>query len=180
MAESVLVTEEDSRQNVRVTFEQARSAHQSVVFAFVSRRIKPVQDAEDVTAEVFVEAFSHWRKCKGPPKFWLLGIARRKVANHYRKKGGLLVAFQSEVEPHGDLLAEFEAAHMSRQALKILERLRPSERDALLMQVLEQMSIAEIASVLGRSHAGANSLLERAKQKIRGYIEEPKLHGENQ
>ena len=172
------MAEEDSFQGKRITFDEARAACQSAVFAFVSRRIKPIQDAEDVTAEVFVEAFSHWRKCQGAPKFWLLGIARRRVANHYRKKGGLLLALQPEDKPHRDLLAEFEAAHMSRQALEVLERLRPDERDAFLMQVLEQMSIAEIAAVLDRSHAGANSLLERAKRKIRRYIEEPELNGE--
>ena len=63
-----------------MTFVEARLEFQSAVFAFVSRRINPLEEAEDLTADVFFEAFRHWRRLRGSPKLWLFGIARRKIA----------------------------------------------------------------------------------------------------
>jgi DNA-directed RNA polymerase specialized sigma24 family protein len=82
---------ETARQDTQATetFQDARRAHQSMVFAFVSRRIKPREDAEDVTAEVFLVAYRHWAKKRGETRLWLFGIARRKIADAYRRRRGV-------------------------------------------------------------------------------------------
>ena len=52
----------------RLTFAEARSRYQGLVFCFVANRIRPVQEAEDVVANVFVDAYRHWGRCKGDLK----------------------------------------------------------------------------------------------------------------
>ena len=150
---------------VEIEFAEARGRYQSLVFAFVSRRVRPVEEAEDVTAEVFADAFRHWRKRKGEPRLWLLGIARRKVADSYR--GRRQWPLRDSEEPSADLFAEFVASFESKEAMQILFSLPEDERDALSMQILEEMSIGEIAEVIGRSYAAANSLLQRAREGFR-------------
>ncbi|RYG43542.1 sigma-70 family RNA polymerase sigma factor, partial [bacterium] len=63
------------------SFAEARRLYQPLVFAFVARRIRPTEDAEDIVAAVFVDAYRGWSRRKGEARLWLLGIARRKVAD---------------------------------------------------------------------------------------------------
>ncbi len=150
---------------VGIAFPEARRRYQPLVFAFVSRRVRPVEEAEDVTADVFADAFRHWNKRTGEPRLWLLGIARRKVADSYRRRQNWQLT-EGE-EPSADLFDEFVESYESRQAMQILFSLPEEERDALSMQVLEEMSIAEIAEVIGRSYPATNSLLQRARKRVR-------------
>jgi DNA-directed RNA polymerase specialized sigma24 family protein len=57
--------------------------YQEDVYRYVSRRVARREDAEDVTAEVFIAAFAGLSRFRGgcPPRLWLLSIARRKVVD---------------------------------------------------------------------------------------------------
>ncbi|MDH4177381.1 MAG: hypothetical protein OEV72_07370, partial [Thermoleophilia bacterium] len=53
------------------------------VYAYVSYRIGPGADAEDVTSDVFESAFRYrdsYRPAAGSPIAWLIGIARQRIA----------------------------------------------------------------------------------------------------
>jgi RNA polymerase sigma-70 factor, ECF subfamily len=148
----------------RMSFEDARDQYQSLIFAFVSRRIRPVEEAEDITAHVFVDAYKSWRRLKGPAKHWLLGIARRKVCDALRRRRGHWSI--DERDSAGNALDEFVASAESRQAMQIVHSLPDDQRDAFLMQILEGLSIEDIAKILKRSPASVNSLLQRARARI--------------
>ena len=142
------------------------------VYRFVSRRIAIREEAEDLTIDVFGAAFRSLPRFRGDAdvKTWLFGIARRKIADFVRRTGRgreivlldvpLLADRQSE-DPSPDTLAlQSEAIGQMR---RILSDLPEDQRDALLLQHLEGLSIAEIARVMGRSTAAVNSLLQRAR-----------------
>ncbi|RYG45498.1 RNA polymerase sigma factor [bacterium] len=148
-----------------LTFGEARRAYQSVIFAFVARRVRPVEEAEDVVAAVFVDAFRHWGRRKGDPRLWLLGIARRKVADSLRKRRTQWTL--REEDAVADALGDFVRRAEADRAAALVARLPENERDALLMQVLEELPIEEIAAVLGRSTKATNSLLGRARTRVR-------------
>ena len=148
-----------------LTFGEARRAYGSVVFAFVARRVRPVEEAEDVVAAVFVDAFRHWGRRRGDPRLWLLGIARRKVADSLRRRRTQWTL--REEDAVADALGDFVLRAEADRAAALVARLPADERDALLMQVLEEMPIEEIAAVLGRSAKATNSLLGRARTRVR-------------
>lgn len=153
------------RNAVETTFAEARREYRSVVFAYVSRRVRPIDEAEDVVAAVFVDAFRHWHRRQGDPRLWLLGIARRKVADSLRKR-----RFHwplREEDSVADALGGFVQRARADEAAALVARLPVDERDALLMQVIEEMPIEEIAVVLGRSTKATNSLLGRARLRVR-------------
>ena len=56
------------------------------VYTTVARRVTDRQEAEDITAEVFIAAFVALAKQKHlrHPYPWLLGIARHKIADSHR------------------------------------------------------------------------------------------------
>ena len=160
--------------------------HLDAVFAYVSRRVASRAEAEDITAEVFGAAFSGLAGFRGSSHLaWLLGIARRKIADHLRKRKGRRESLTSELAGNDDAqnalleqsggqnsliaqspaqLVERQEAHQHVRAL--IDALPADQREALLLQYVEELTMAEIGVVMGRSAKAVNSLLQRARANI--------------
>lgn len=164
--EAELATEHPS-----IDFAEARARYAGLVFAFVSRRIRPYEDAEDICAQVFVDAYRHWGRQKGDPKLWLLGIARRKLAD-FRRRQRPWWTFRDDDAPMGDAMADMVAEANRREIVAALRGLTKPEREALLLQVLEELTVAEVAAVMGRTPQATNSLLQRARARLRRLLGE--------
>ena len=153
----------------KMSFDEARLEYEAVVFSFVSRRIRPIEEAEDIVAHDFVDAYVQCHKLRGQPKNWLLGIARRKVCDALRKQRKTWSITESDKTLDG--MASFMNADQTRLAMKIVFDLPDDQRDVFLMQILEDMPIVQIAEVLDKSPASVNSLLQRARQRIQKTLE---------
>jgi RNA polymerase sigma-70 factor, ECF subfamily len=152
------------------------------VFRYVLRRVPSVPEAEDITAEVFAAAAASLSRFHGQcaPKLWLLGIARRKIADSLRRRAVRREVLHSEMgddraeaDPLWETLVAVEgpeAALMRAEARRVVRELiaglSPDQREALLLQYMEQLSVAEIAAVMGRSVGAVTSLLKRARAMI--------------
>src|SRR4051812_43990983 len=69
-------------------FEAFYRAHVEEVQRFVARRVDDPYLAADLTAEVFlagIDAAAGYRRDRGSPGAWLLGVARNVVAAEYRR-----------------------------------------------------------------------------------------------
>ncbi len=85
------------------------------VYAYVAYRIGDGVDAEDVTSEVFERATRYratYQPTKGEPIAWLLGIARRTLADRYAATEAQprLVGDDSRTAESADLEATRSAA----------------------------------------------------------------------
>jgi RNA polymerase sigma-70 factor, ECF subfamily len=152
------------------------------VFRYVSRRVPRREEAEDITAEVFTAAFVELSRFRGQcsPYLWLLGIARRKIALALRQRAARRETLASELpdesvdgppawEPAAG--AEGPEATLTRAEARgvvraLIAQLSADQREALLLQHVERLSVAEIAVVMGRSSASVNSLLQRARATL--------------
>jgi RNA polymerase sigma-70 factor (ECF subfamily) len=151
------------------------------VFRYVLRRVGQREEAEDITAEVFAAAIQALPRFRGqsPPRLWLLGIARRQIAIALRRRAVRRETLACEVEedaPGLDALLERVAVEGPEVALaraeacavlrELLGHLKADQREALMLQYGEELSIAEIALVMGRSPGSVNSLLHRARAAL--------------
>ncbi|TDB88139.1 sigma-70 family RNA polymerase sigma factor [Actinomadura sp. 7K534] len=126
--------------------------------------------AEDLTAETFLAAVEAVRK-QPPPKLsvaWLIGVARHKLADHWRKAAreerGLQVldgAAQDVVEDPAD---ERLDALLARE---VLATLGAHHRAALTLRYLDGLPVPQVAEHLGRTRQATEALLVRARAAFR-------------
>ncbi len=146
--------------------------HLAGVYSFVHWRVGGRREAaEEVTQEVFLDAWRSLRRFDREREFWpwLCGIAGRKIARFHRTAARV---------PSRDVPATAESADASPVARAVngevraavgqaLSGLRPNHRDLLVGKYIDNKSLAEIGLELGLSEAAVSSRLQRARQALR-------------
>jgi RNA polymerase sigma-70 factor (ECF subfamily) len=146
------------------------------VYSYVRRRLIPRADlVDDLVQEIFLAAWESLDKFRGDSSLrtWLLGIARHKVEDHYRKRLREL-QFQDEGEEPSEEPAsidDLEEALAKRQAgqrtQEILKTLPETYSVLLLWRYWEKRSLRDIAVQIGRTEKGVERLLARARQQFK-------------
>ena len=139
------------------------------VYGYLLARCRDVALAEDLTAETFLAAVAAARKPDPPAPSvpWLIGVARHKLADHWRRleredRGlRLLDGGASAVEDPWD-----EAIDAIR-ARSVLDALGPHHRAALTLRYLDGLAVPEVAGCLGRTVHATEALLVRARAAFR-------------
>jgi RNA polymerase sigma-70 factor, ECF subfamily len=148
-------------------FEALYRAHAGAVLAYCRRR--DASGAEDALAETFLVA---WRRLDDVPRHelpWLLGVARRVVANAKRAD----VRRDALRERAG--LHALDAGHsvgMESPVIEALGRLTDSDREVLLLHAWDGLSAVEAAVVLDCSPVACRLRLYRARRRLERVLDE--------
>jgi len=134
------------------------------VYRFALRRTSR-SAAEDVVSETFLVAWRRLDSIPDAPKPWLLGVARRVLANQRRAAGrqSALTARLRPSDPSRDAVADEPADSAVVQALN---ELAPVDRDAITLIAWDGLSPEEAAIVLDCSRATFYVRLHRAKKRL--------------
>jgi len=160
--------------------EELHATYAQCVFDYLLPRLDERAEAEDVTVEVFTEALRGWHRFRraASPKTFLLSIARHKCADALRRRTRTRQRLLSTTDTAGmewlstlaspdagppELLQPREAAAQIRRLVFALPEM---QREAILLQYADGLSIAEIAEILKKSPAAVNSLLQRARAAL--------------
>lgn len=142
-------------------------AHFADIWRFARRRCDSSQDADDVTAETFAIA---WRRRDDVPieeaRLWLFGVVRRVLANHRRS-----IERQSKVRLRlAQTVGQEAPTDGIRESLgavwEALGGLSADDRDLLIMQAWDELSIGEMAVILDCSPNAVSLRLYKARQKL--------------
>jgi len=147
------------------TAVELQECHYADIFSFFARRVRPVEEAEDLTAATFLAAFENLNKIrKTDAKLFLYGVARRKLADALRKRRDI-----SALEMAEHLPAPTKAQNPALQGalVKALRSIPQDQAEALMLQNLEDLGVKEIADVMNRSEKSVKALLQRAKENLR-------------
>jgi RNA polymerase sigma-70 factor (ECF subfamily) len=152
-------------------FRRLHELHVERVHRFVAFKVNRPEDADELTSEVFLRAWEYMtaQKVDNVTAFFFR-VARNIIADHYRKSGRtepLTPALEDITPAAGSFTRDLEVKEEADQLLEVMKTLKEEHRTVLLMRYQDEMSIAEIAEVLGKNSNAVRVLLHRAKQAIK-------------
>jgi RNA polymerase sigma-70 factor (ECF subfamily) len=144
--------------------------------------------AEDLAQETWVRVLQRGSQYNGRQRFdpWLFAIARNLAIDYLRKKRKAVQTVSLPDDHDAVLLlpssgpSPFEAAARSQDAMRLAGRLQilaPLYREALLLRFQEDMSLPEIAQVVGAPVTTVSSRIYRGLATLRSAFEEGDSHG---
>ena len=140
------------------------------VYAFISYRIGPGPDAEDVLSEVVERALRYrdgYDPERGTPLAWLTGIARRVIAN--RAGARLATATELPEVADGHDIAEESVERLSLHAA--LARMPARDRELLALRYGADMKASQIAALVGMQTNAVEVALHRALTRLRAEMQ---------
>jgi RNA polymerase sigma-70 factor (ECF subfamily) len=160
----------------RARFETIWRQHRSQVLAYCLRRASSA-DAEDACAETFLVVWRRIDEIPPDPRavLALYGIARRVLSNQSRslsRRGRLHAKLTNlGVAPPADPMHVVVQNADDRLVFDAVQRLKPTDREIVMLDVWEDLSRAEIAEVMGMTRAAVDQRIHRAYQKLSRALE---------
>lgn len=160
-------------------WDELYEEHGRELYGFVFRLMRgDPQAAADVFQDTWLDAISHigqFDPQRGELRSWLFGIARRRVALHWRERlarSGTAAAARAEIpveDLDGAVVPDEVIEHLEQAAVvqASLLALPPERRQVLVDKYVEELSVAQIAVRIGKSPKGVESLLSRARAQFR-------------
>ncbi|MFN8372599.1 MAG: RNA polymerase sigma factor [Anaerolineae bacterium] len=141
------------------------------VYRYLLAHVGGEQDAQDLTAQTFLDALENIHRYQGRGVFaaWLLSIARHKAADFYRRNRIILPLEDAESAPHPEMSpeAQVEQQMQMEQVARALRQISPERAEVLMLRVFGGLSGAEAAQVLGKSEDAVHALYSRALRDLR-------------
>jgi RNA polymerase sigma-70 factor (ECF subfamily) len=147
------------------------------VYAFLASRVRDRATAEDLTSEVFHKALANlpryeWRGV--PFAAWLLRIAANAIIDQSKRAAREFPARDDPREaPAGRQLqaSELRAIEHRAQLFQLVGQLPEVQKRVVYERFVEQRSIREIATRLGKTPGAIKQLQLRAVQNLRAQME---------
>jgi len=133
-------------------------------------------DADEATQETLLRAHRGMAsyRAEGSVKAWLCGIARHVCAHMLetrRKQRELLEIVPAE----GEARDVFELRRRAREVREALAKLRPTEREALVLRYVAGLSHRELATACGLDEAAARKRISRALARLRSVMPDQEI-----
>ncbi|MHB8780078.1 MAG: RNA polymerase sigma factor [Candidatus Geothermincolia bacterium] len=168
----------------RSAFDALYSKYLSKIYSYIYYRVRNVEEAEDITENVFLHALLHldrYRHMGLPFSAWLLRIAHNLVANWYRDRGkrSFVELDQAEyLQDGGKTPEECAEASEERELLRhMLAQLSEERQQALVLRYAEGMKHREIGEVMGKSAVAVKVMIHRSINSLQKAIHSGEIEG---
>ncbi len=162
----------------RAAFAALYDRYVEHVYAYLRVHTAQEEDAADLLQQVFLQALAALPKYRGDGATvvaWLFRIARNAVIDHHRRRRQRRTVTWDAVpdalhplspsDPEAGMLRQEESARL--QAL--IAALDEEPRELLTLRFTARLSIADIASVVGKSEAATQKRLYRTIQALKDH-----------
>jgi RNA polymerase sigma-70 factor (ECF subfamily) len=153
------------------------------VYPFVRRRLLPrAEQVEDLMQEILLAAWQSLANFRGDAtlRSWVLGIARHKVEDYYRKRireaetgDNDDSALEAAVTPLFD--EQLDAAMQHNRVQQTIALLPEPYALVLLWRYRDEKSVREMAELTGKTEKAIERLLARARWSFRKRWDDDKL-----
>jgi RNA polymerase sigma-70 factor (ECF subfamily) len=137
-------------------------------------RLQGAAEPEDLTSEVFLAVFDGLDRFRGDAaafRTFVFTIAYRRLVDELRRraKRGHHVEWDDELDqrrsPSAEQAAIRQLADASTRAL--LEGLPPDQRDVMVLRIIGDLTVDQVADVLGKRQGAVKALQRRALESLR-------------
>ncbi|RZS59289.1 RNA polymerase sigma-70 factor (ECF subfamily) [Microcella putealis] len=146
--------------------------HAGAVAAFA--RARGSREPDDLTSEVFLAVFDRLAEFRGDERAFrsfVFSIAYRRLVDELRKRErrGEPEEWTPESAPRRASSAEDEAGARlgDAAALALLDELSSDQRDVMVLRVVADLTIEQVAEVFGKRVGAVKALQRRALQALR-------------
>lgn len=139
-------------------------------------RLQGLTDADDVVSEAFISAFSaigRFEGSEGEFRAWLFTIARRRLVDEWRRRSRRPPAGEEALGAQaaaGDVEDDALSQIGSERVHVLLAALAPDQRDVLLLRIVADMSVEQVADALGKTQGAVKALQRRGLDALRREI----------
>lgn len=141
-------------------------------------RSKGVHDAEAVTSDVFLALFAQLRTVRGGAdglRKLVFSIAHARMVDDHRTRSRrpTEVSWAADDDPRHAPSAEHQAVDNDATArvMQLLDRLPADQREVLVLRIVGDLTIDQIADVMGRSSGAVKQLQRRGMLAVRAIVE---------
>jgi RNA polymerase sigma-70 factor, ECF subfamily len=148
----------------------------ALVWSLARRFSRTASDAEDAAQEIFLDIWrsaARYDASRGSDTVFVATIARRRLIDRMRKKGGEPPMEPPETlesiawsDPANEPATAIDASHAARA----LQELRPEQRQVLELGLMHGLSQSEIAARLSMPLGTVKSLMRRGLLRVREYM----------
>lgn len=167
------------KQKDQQAFAELYDAHVVPIFRFISYKVGSRSTAEDITSELFLKLWEYLITHEDEHVQSLSGLmyrmARNMIIDHYRKQGATTEQSIDDMlhlgAPNPDvdrINVEMEAATL----LSTIKTLKTEYQEVLLLRYVEELSIKEIAEVMGKKQGAVRVTLHRATKTLQELLSE--------
>ena len=143
------------------TFDVIFTTYSPLVFRYLRSLSGDAAVAEELTAETFYRAYTHFDSFRGDCKIetWLCAIAKNAYHKHRRHSARTVGADTDFVERVLD-------REQAQQIYRHVHELGAQYKEVFLLRTLGELSFRDIADIFGKSESWAKVTYFRAKNKI--------------
>ena len=173
-----------------VAFRTLVARYQDRIYRTVLSLLRSPEEAEDVAQEVFVEVYQTIGRFRGDAALstWLYRLATSRALKNRQKARAKkrfayftsLLGFDNavlhEMPDHAHPLALLEGQQQLRLLLDRVAQLPNQQQVAFTLHHEQELSYEEIADILNTTVPAVESLLFRARQTLRKYLQPHSCH----
>lgn len=160
------------RQGRREGQTEMVSRYAERVFAMIARQVPDMMDAQELTQDTFLRAFSHidsYDPHKASLSTWLCRIAYHLTLDHLKRRRPVIVAMEDNTDVSDEQLeAELSTGREERieQLIEVIDTLPDDERMLLTLYYFEDRPLTEITYITGIEPAALANRLYRTRKKL--------------
>lgn len=160
------------RQGRREGQTEMVSRYAERVFAMIVRQVPDMMDAQELTQDTFLRAFSHidsYDPHKASLSTWLCRIAYHLTLDHLKRRRPVIVAMEDNTDiSDEELEAELSTGREERieQLMEVIDELPDDERMLLTLYYFEDRPLTEITYITGIEPAALANRLYRTRKKL--------------
>jgi RNA polymerase sigma-70 factor (ECF subfamily) len=139
------------------------------IYRYVYSRVGSDADAQDLTAQVFLEALESLPRYRDRGNFaaWLFTIARRRAIDHYRRRSPLPLNDTPDPDDDNDPLSHVIEYETLDRLKDLIVQLNDDQRELLRLRFAAGLTFGQIGLILRRNEAAVKMALHRLLDQLR-------------